>query len=238
MTIKTVYHYDENGKITATGKLDTEVFDEAPYQATIKELPKSLDELKSYEEITFDAEADEWNLEVDARGTWYDADGNEHEITELGDEPDSGWFSYNPVEREEELQKEQARERALELSINKNVLKDDLSENELREILMMYPKWKVGVDYEVDDLVRYDGHLYVVIQAHTSQSDWAPNISSSLFSSKTPDGIIEEWVQPEGSHDAYNTGDEVLYNDNIYKSTIDDNVWSPDENPDGWELQE
>lgn len=106
MAIKTVYHYDENGKITATGKLDTGVFDDAPRSSTIKEPPKSLDELKSYEELTFDAEADEWNLEVDARGTWYDADGNEYTIEETGEEPEDGWTKNDPTAEPEKTEEE------------------------------------------------------------------------------------------------------------------------------------
>lgn len=39
-----------------------------------------------------------------------------------------------------------------------------------------------------------------------------------------------------GAHDAYQTGDRVTYNGQIYESTIDNNVWSPDTYPQGWKL--
>lgn len=46
-----------------------------------------------------------------------------------------------------------------------------------------------------------------------------------------------EWRQPTGAHDAYMKGDIMIYTDGkIYKSLIDNNVWSPDVYPDGWEL--
>ena len=45
-----------------------------------------------------------------------------------------------------------------------------------------------------------------------------------------------EWVQPTGSHDAYNTGDIVDYNGTLYRSLIDGNVWSPEDYPQGWEV--
>ena len=46
-----------------------------------------------------------------------------------------------------------------------------------------------------------------------------------------------EWRQPTGAHDAYMKGDIMLYTDGkIYKSLIDNNVWSLDVYPDGWEL--
>ena len=46
------------------------------------------------------------------------------------------------------------------------------------------------------------------------------------------------FVQPTGGHDAYKTGDRVLYNGKIYESTIDANVWAPDAYPQGWKVVE
>ena len=45
-----------------------------------------------------------------------------------------------------------------------------------------------------------------------------------------------DFVQPTGAHDAYQTGDIVKYNGQLYESTIDNNVWSPDTYPQGWKL--
>lgn len=49
---------------------------------------------------------------------------------------------------------------------------------------------------------------------------------------------VPAFIQPTGSHDAYQTGDRVIYNGQIYESTIDNNVWSPDTYPQGWKLVE
>lgn len=49
---------------------------------------------------------------------------------------------------------------------------------------------------------------------------------------------VPAFVQPTGAHDAYQTGDRVIYNGKIYESTIDNNVWSPDTYPQGWKLVE
>lgn len=46
------------------------------------------------------------------------------------------------------------------------------------------------------------------------------------------------FVQPTGSHDAYNIGDRVTYNGKVYESTINANVWSPDTYPQGWKAVE
>ncbi len=45
---------------------------------------------------------------------------------------------------------------------------------------------------------------------------------------------VPEWAQPTGAHDAYQTGDRVLYNGIVYESIIDGNVWAPDVYPAGW----
>lgn len=46
------------------------------------------------------------------------------------------------------------------------------------------------------------------------------------------------FVQPTGAHDAYVKGATVIYNGKTYKSVIDNNVWSPDTYPNGWEVVE
>ena len=51
-----------------------------------------------------------------------------------------------------------------------------------------------------------------------------------------PDNIIPEWKQPTGSHDAYNLGDQVVFEDIVYESTINANIWSPTDYPQGWKL--
>jgi len=47
---------------------------------------------------------------------------------------------------------------------------------------------------------------------------------------------IKEFIQPTGAYNAYMSGEKVKYNGKIYKSIIDNNVWSPDTYPNGWEL--
>lgn len=54
----------------------------------------------------------------------------------------------------------------------------------------------------------------------------------------TPDETIPEFVQPTGAHDAYMTGDKVIYGGVVYRSTTDNNVWNPDVLPSAWEKVE
>ena len=58
-----------------------------------------------------------------------------------------------------------------------------------------------------------------------------------LFGYENTDGSIPEWVQPDSTN-AYMKGDKVKYNEHIYESLIDNNIWSPDGYPAGWQLIE
>lgn len=120
-----------------------------------------------------------------------------------------------------------------------------LTDEQALQIACVYDVYQVNKSYKVDDLFTYgtnsvgDPQLYRVVQAHTSQADWLPNVTPALY---TPIGLDDSgydiWSKPTGAHDAYNIGDIVNYNGTLYKSVIDGNVWSPDEYPAGWELFE
>ena len=117
-----------------------------------------------------------------------------------------------------------------------------LTDEQAETIINAFPEWRCGVAYQVNERVRYDGVLYKVIQAHTSQADWTPDVAVSLFVRLSPASedddptTIPEWVQPSGSADAYNIGDRVMYNGVVYESLIDGNVWSPADYPAGWQV--
>ena len=100
----------------------------------------------------------------------------------------------------------------------------------------LFDKWAAGVNYVTDQRLRYtDGKLYKVLQSHTSQSDWTPDIAVSLYVEVSEPGTIPVWKQPTGAHDAYMTGDKVHYpteSDPVYVSDIDYNTYAP--NVYGW----
>lgn len=93
----------------------------------------------------------------------------------------------------------------------------------------IYPEWiPQSHHYFAGERVSFEGLYYRCIQEHNSQPDWAPVISSSLWS-EISDPAIEwpEWKQPAGAHDAYNKGDKVSHNDKHWTSDIDANVYEP-----------
>lgn len=112
-----------------------------------------------------------------------------------------------------------------------------LPDTDAIEAAELFPAWAVGVAYSVGERVQYDGKLYKVVQAHTSQADWTPDATPALYTEVAKQGEIPVWKQPTGAHDAYAKGDKVHYptaDDPVYESKIDANVWSPEAYPDGW----
>lgn len=116
-------------------------------------------------------------------------------------------------------------------------LPDDIALN----AVTLFPAWDGnGHEYAVYDRFEYQQKLYEVVQAHTSQSDWLPDSTPALYKEVAKPGEIPVWRQPTGAQDAYMTGDRVHYptaDDPIYRSLVDNNVWSPD-TPGLWELEE
>lgn len=91
----------------------------------------------------------------------------------------------------------------------------------------IFPAWNAGVAYAIGDRVRYGALLWRCVQAHTSQVGWEPDAAASLWVRTTPEGVIPEWVQPTGGHDAYAKGDKVTHNGRTWESLVDANVWEP-----------
>ena len=116
-----------------------------------------------------------------------------------------------------------------------------LEEEKATEVAYMYDPWELGKSYSVGEFLTYgvngvgDPQLYKVVQSHTSQADWKPDVTPALY---VAIGLDEQgypvWSQPTGAHDAYNKGDIVNYNGALYQSLIDGNVYSPLDYPAGW----
>ena len=126
------------------------------------------------------------------------------------------------------------RARALRPYIEKASI--SLTDEDALQAVELFPQWVTGHAYVVDERLQYNGVLYRVVQSHTSQADWAPDITPSLFVVVS----LDEWpdfVQPTGAHDAYNKGDKVTFEGKHYISLIDGNVYSPAAYPAGWQEQ-
>ena len=98
-------------------------------------------------------------------------------------------------------------------------------ENALK-VIDLYPVWVVGIAVAKDSRYQYNGKLYKVVQAHTTQADWAPDVTPALWVMVSLDEW-PEWIQPTGAHDAYAKGDKVTHSSKKWTSDVDANTWEP-----------
>jgi len=117
----------------------------------------------------------------------------------------------------------------IETKTMEDIWTKETSEEIIKEIKNELEEYEINKKYFVNDTFQYEGKAYKVIQEHTSQSDWKPDTTDSLYTELIlyEFGEISEWVQPEGSHDAYPLGAKVTHDGFTWKNEVKDNVWEP-----------
>lgn len=105
---------------------------------------------------------------------------------------------------------------------------EDLTDKEALEVAALFATWasKIGQSVTTGERLWYDTKLYKVIQPHTVQEEWTPDITASLYTEVS----VEEWPawrQPLGSEDAYRLNDRVSHNGFHWVSNIDYNTYEP-----------
>lgn len=109
---------------------------------------------------------------------------------------------------------------------------DDVTATEHIDI---FTPWVVGVNAIRGQLRSYGTEkegtakkLYRCLQDHTTQADWAPDVSTSLWV-EVGDPSVEypAWSQPVGAHDAYDQGAKVTHNGKKWISDISGNAYEP-----------
>lgn len=104
----------------------------------------------------------------------------------------------------------------------------------LTEHMEQFAQWGNGIAYLIGGISQYNGKLYRCLQAHTSQEDWTPDGSASLWKSiGDPTAEYPDWSQPIGAVDAYELGAQVTHKDTKWENTVENNVWEP--GVYGWE---
>lgn len=87
--------------------------------------------------------------------------------------------------------------------VNENINSLGLSNNEALSVKEFYPVWSAdSVPVEKGEKYQFNGHLYEVVQSHTTQSNWSPENQSSL------------WVEVVEDHDG-TLEDPIPYNEEI-----------------------
>ena len=110
-------------------------------------------------------------------------------------------------------------ERARELRRTiEGLAEDHLTDAEGLENVELFPWYEVGMDYAVGDRFQYDGELYKVLQAHTSQQSWVPGIGTESLYIRVDDihaGTADDPIPYNGNmeliENLYYTQDGVLY---------------------------
>lgn len=102
-----------------------------------------------------------------------------------------------------------------------------LSDDDAVGVAQLFPMWMPNQNYTTGFRLQWEGKLYRVVQAHTSQTGWEPDKTPALFTEVPKPGTIPEWKQPTGAQDAYMTGDKVRHNGKVWVSDVDNNVWEP-----------
>ena len=110
------------------------------------------------------------------------------------------------------------REKALALRALIEKAATSLDDGDALEAVELFPAWAVGVDYTAEFRFRYGEKLYKVRQAHTSQADWTPDITPSLYAEveqpgqgDTPDNPIPYNGNMELFEGKYYSQDNVVY---------------------------
>ena len=112
------------------------------------------------------------------------------------------------------------------------LMSENATDEQALDNVVAFPKWEIGKEYKKDFRLRYNDVLYKVLQDHTSQAEWTPDIAVSLYV-KVSEEEFPEWKQPQGSHDAYMKNDKVRHltdeqgNERHWISTMDYNTYEP-----------
>lgn len=155
----------------------------------------------------------------------------------------AGWEPWTPpVEPEPEPQPMTEPDMYEVIEAVKRILSTEtttLSDEEALNVAALFPTWasKEGEQVQVNERLWYDGKLYKVVQPHTIQEDWKPDLLPALYTEVS----IEEWPPiPEviTAENAYMSGDRGTWKGQHYICNLDNCVWNPDQLPSAWEIQD
>lgn len=76
-----------------------------------------------------------------------------------------------------------------------------LSDAEALKVKGIYDEWTAGTEYGKGKKALYKNVLYRCKEAHTSQSDWTPDVAASLWTviDETHNGTIEDPIPYNGN---------------------------------------
>ncbi|MDL2319162.1 hypothetical protein LJC74_08855 [Eubacteriales bacterium OttesenSCG-928-A19] len=83
----------------------------------------------------------------------------------------------------ERATKEQAQADVLGLLLRNSVAEGGVTDDELLRIAPAFTdrEWRPGLAVEVGDIYAHEGYIWRCVAAHTTQSDWRPNLVPALW---------------------------------------------------------
>lgn len=93
-----------------------------------------------------------------------------------------------------------------------------LSDEDALDGVELFPAWVAGIAYKQGDRFRFGEKLYRVLQDHTSQADWLPDFTPSLYAEvekpgqgDTPDNPIPYNGNMELIEGKYYSQNSIVY---------------------------
>lgn len=96
-------------------------------------------------------------------------------------------------------------------------VRPNLSDNQALKYAEMYPLWSAGIAVSEGQRYQYNDRLYKVVQAHTTQADWTPDITPSMWTvideehTGTIDDPIPAVANMEYTKGLYYIEDGIIY---------------------------
>lgn len=101
------------------------------------------------------------------------------------------------------------------------------NDQEALEVKLLYKEFssQIGRPLEVGEFIQYNDKLYRVLQAHTAQAEWTPDVAASLFVviDKEHAGTKEDPI-PAQLNMEYFAGKYYIENETLYLCTRDSGI--------------
>lgn len=101
-----------------------------------------------------------------------------------------------------------------------------LTDEEALDVPALFPSWEVNHAYNTGDRFAYEDKLYKVLQPHTSQADWLPNATPSLYAEVAKGGQGDDPSNPipYNNNMELNEGKYYIQYDVIYRCFRDTGI--------------
>lgn len=175
-----------------------------------------------------------WSMDqVFIEPVWRDGEWKENKTD---DEVASLLLSRDNIKAKNDLEKpvSVAAFNNIKIAVRKILKQVDMTNEELLELIEVYPKWSEVEDNTplgVGDYYQHNGKLYVIPmgKGHNKQSNWAPDTAHSEFEEVLPEGVIPMWIKGEG----YSKGAKVTHINYVWTSKHLGNVAEPGQDEAG-----